>query len=483
MSAPRGRSSSPYGTHHRPSRPPRRRRRDARLGAAATSRRARALRVVRRRDQSGQSIAGRRPSGPRRAVARRGDRPCPVRAGGRAPLPPPARRLGARRPRDARRRPHALYDRLPARRTHGVRRRRASTSATPTRPTVSPSSSAGPPRTAPSAACALRDGLARPRRGRADRLERLRRDGHALGLRPRPAARRSAPTGDRVEVWIDGVRTGYATSGAFQSAPAIAFSADDAATAQRRHVRPHHGRRRHHERRRLGSRRLPRPRRLRRALVPARRPRAARRLQLRRGARPPLHARSRRTGSGTQDPHRRGRLRRRHGRVGPGVCALAAPAGPGRRLQRRARLAAVARRRPEPRAPAATCTTWRPPSGRSTAPGRNRAYGDDFRTDQTARWLRGRTVRYASSGPPSSPFSYSRVERDFTRTPDDGDGFETLAEQGRFDVRHSRRGDVARQAAYFLAFYRIEAEDGDEGRAFIDATLGRAPARGTSRTP
>ena len=33
------------------------------------------------------------------------------------------------------------------------------------------------------------------------------------------------------------------------------------------------------------------------------------------------------------------------------------------------------------------------------------------------------------------------------------------------------RGDVARQAAYFLVTYRIEAEDGDEGRDFIDATL------------
>ena len=33
------------------------------------------------------------------------------------------------------------------------------------------------------------------------------------------------------------------------------------------------------------------------------------------------------------------------------------------------------------------------------------------------------------------------------------------------------RGDVARMAAYFLTTYRIEAEDGHEGRAFIGATL------------
>ena len=102
----------------------------------------------------------------------------------------------------------------------------------------------------------------------------------------------------------------------------------------------------------------------------------------------------------------------------------------------------------------------------------NRPFGDAFEPDtQTAKWLRGRTTRYASSGPPSSPSTYSRVERDFTRQSDDGDGYVSLAELGRFDVRHSRRGDVARQAAYFLALYRIEAEDGTEGRAFIEATL------------
>ena len=102
----------------------------------------------------------------------------------------------------------------------------------------------------------------------------------------------------------------------------------------------------------------------------------------------------------------------------------------------------------------------------------NRPFGDAFDPDtQTAKWLRGRTTRYASSGPPSSPSTYSRVERDFTRQSDDGDGYASLAELGRFDVRHSRRGDVARQAAYFLALYRIEAEDGTEGRAFTEATL------------
>ena len=42
---------------------------------------------------------------------------------------------------------------------------------------------------------------------------------------------------------------------------------------------------------------------------------------------------------------------------------------------------------------------------------------------------------------------------------------------GRFDVRHAVRGDVARMAAYFLAIYQIEAEDGSEGRAFIERTL------------
>ncbi len=101
-----------------------------------------------------------------------------------------------------------------------------------------------------------------------------------------------------------------------------------------------------------------------------------------------------------------------------------------------------------------------------------RPFGDAFdHATQTARWLRGRTTRTASQGAPAQTSLYSRVERDFTRHPDDGDGALSLAELGRFDVRHARRGDVARQAAYALAFYRIEAEDGPEGRAFIEATL------------
>lgn len=102
----------------------------------------------------------------------------------------------------------------------------------------------------------------------------------------------------------------------------------------------------------------------------------------------------------------------------------------------------------------------------------NRPFGDAFdQAYDTYKWLRGRTVRYHSDGPPTYPYLSSRVERDFLQAPDDGDGYTSLAELGRFDVRHALRGDVARMAAYFLTLYRIEAEDGDEGRAFIGATL------------
>ena len=102
----------------------------------------------------------------------------------------------------------------------------------------------------------------------------------------------------------------------------------------------------------------------------------------------------------------------------------------------------------------------------------NRAFGDDFDpSTDTQKWIRNATTRHASSGPPSDPATWSRVERDFLQRPDDGDGRKDLSELGRFDVRHAMRGDVARMAAYFLVTYRIEAEDGDEGRAFIDATL------------
>ena len=102
----------------------------------------------------------------------------------------------------------------------------------------------------------------------------------------------------------------------------------------------------------------------------------------------------------------------------------------------------------------------------------NRAFGDDFdQPSDTQKWLRNSTVRYNASGPPTDPATWSRVEFDFLRQPDDGDGYKSLDELGRFDVRHAFRGDVARMAAYFLVTYRIEAEDGDEGRAFIDATL------------
>ena len=102
----------------------------------------------------------------------------------------------------------------------------------------------------------------------------------------------------------------------------------------------------------------------------------------------------------------------------------------------------------------------------------NRAFGDDFdQPNDTQKWLRNTTTRYSSSGPPSDPATWSRVELDFLRQPDDGNGYKDLSEQGRFDVRHALRGDVARMAAYFLVTYRIEAEDGNEGRAFIDATL------------
>ena len=102
----------------------------------------------------------------------------------------------------------------------------------------------------------------------------------------------------------------------------------------------------------------------------------------------------------------------------------------------------------------------------------NRAFGDGFdQPNDTQKWLRNATTRYNSSGPPSSPAAWSRVEYDFLDQPDDGDGWKELSELGRFDVRHSARGDVARQAAYFLVTYRIEAEDGDQGRAFIKQTL------------
>ena len=102
----------------------------------------------------------------------------------------------------------------------------------------------------------------------------------------------------------------------------------------------------------------------------------------------------------------------------------------------------------------------------------NRAFGDDFDgPNDTQKWLRNSTTRYHASGPPTDPATWSRVEFDFLRQPDNGDGYKSLDELGRFDVRHALRGDVARMAAYFLVTYRIEAEDGDEGRAFIDATL------------
>ncbi|OZC01355.1 hypothetical protein BSZ36_18115 [Rubricoccus marinus] len=102
----------------------------------------------------------------------------------------------------------------------------------------------------------------------------------------------------------------------------------------------------------------------------------------------------------------------------------------------------------------------------------NRAFGDDFdHASDTQKWIRNATSRYNSSGPPSDPATWSRVEYDFLRQSDNGDGRKELDELGRFDVRHSMRGDVARMAAYFLVTYRIEAEDGDEGREFIDATL------------
>ncbi len=102
----------------------------------------------------------------------------------------------------------------------------------------------------------------------------------------------------------------------------------------------------------------------------------------------------------------------------------------------------------------------------------NRPFGDAFsQAHDTYKWLRGRTVRYHSDGPPTQAHLSSRVERDFLQSPDDGDGYTSLAELGRFDVRHALRGDVARMAAYFLVQYRIEAEDGAEGRDFIDATL------------
>ena len=104
----------------------------------------------------------------------------------------------------------------------------------------------------------------------------------------------------------------------------------------------------------------------------------------------------------------------------------------------------------------------------------NRPFGSAFsQWPDTYKWHKGRSTRYAnaSNGPPQEPALYSRVERDFLSSPDNGDDWTSLAEMGRFDVRHIRRGDVARMAAYFLAIYQIEAEDGSEGRAFIERTL------------
>ena len=101
----------------------------------------------------------------------------------------------------------------------------------------------------------------------------------------------------------------------------------------------------------------------------------------------------------------------------------------------------------------------------------NRAFGDDFPANDTQKWIRNATTRYNSSGPPSELTTWSRVEYDFLRQSDNGDGWKELSELGRFDVRHAMRGDIARMAAYFLVTYRIEAEDGDEGRAFIRLTL------------
>ena len=104
----------------------------------------------------------------------------------------------------------------------------------------------------------------------------------------------------------------------------------------------------------------------------------------------------------------------------------------------------------------------------------NRPFGSGFdQWPNTYKWHKGRTTRYASASaaPPKEPWLYSRVERDFLSTPDNGDGWTSLAEMGRFDVRDAVKGDVARMAAYVLALYQIEAEDGQQGRAFIERTL------------
>ena len=105
----------------------------------------------------------------------------------------------------------------------------------------------------------------------------------------------------------------------------------------------------------------------------------------------------------------------------------------------------------------------------------NRPFGSGFsQWPDTYKWHRNRTTRYANgnTAPPKEPWLYSRVEKDFLGEPDNGDGWTSLDEMGRFDVRHAMRGDAARMAAYFLAIYQIEAEDGSEGRAFIERTLG-----------
>jgi endonuclease I len=100
----------------------------------------------------------------------------------------------------------------------------------------------------------------------------------------------------------------------------------------------------------------------------------------------------------------------------------------------------------------------------------NRAFTDNRR--YIYKWHKGRSTRYVrSAGNPLHPDLSSGTESSFQRAHDDGDGFESVMEQGRFVPRHVARGPAARAAAYFLALYRVQALAAPEGQAFIDAVL------------
>jgi endonuclease I len=100
----------------------------------------------------------------------------------------------------------------------------------------------------------------------------------------------------------------------------------------------------------------------------------------------------------------------------------------------------------------------------------NRAFTDNWR--HIYKWHKGRTTRYVNSdGNPARRDLSSGTESDFQRAPDDGNSYESVAEQGRFVPRYAARGPAARAAAYFLVMYGAEARSAGEGFAFIGAML------------